>query len=262
LVVAADLLDNATVLGGVRAPVLPIQPPASVPQLQNKIYVTVTMSEGDNMQYCEHRLRQIWDDPNRGKAPLNWSITPFMLDIAPAMLHYFQSTQTPNDFLVAGPSGAGYTYPGAWPSAALPLFAERTGDYMARQGMNVIFALNHPNGTVLSFTDPVTANYVQSVRNLLGIVGDWTSSSQLTAPDGLPVITQVGINNVTQGLTALAAAAKNWTGSNPVFVALSAIAWNMMPTDINNLVALSGPQYEVVRADVFFKLLHQSLGNS
>jgi GxGYxYP putative glycoside hydrolase C-terminal domain len=76
------------------------------------------------------------------------------------------------------------------------------------------------------------------------------------------VITEVSINNVAQGLTALNSAATKWNGTSPVFVALSAIAWNMTPTMVNRLVSLLGPQYEVVRADVFFKLLRQTLGSS
>ncbi|HEX4808235.1 MAG TPA: GxGYxYP domain-containing protein [Bryobacteraceae bacterium] len=259
---AADLSTNLSVHGGIRVPIRPFQPPAPVAQLQNKVYVTITMSEGDNLQYCEHRLRTIWDDPNRGKVPLNWSVSPLLLDAAPGILYYYQSTQTPNDFWVAGPSGAGYTYPGAWPAADLPSYTQRTGEYMARTGMNVIFALNHPNGTVTNFTNAVAADYVQYVRGLLGILGDWTSSSSVTAPDGLPVITEIGITTIAQGQAALAAATKNWSANSPLFVAISAIAWNLAPTDINNLVASLGSQYEVVRADVFFELLRQGLGAS
>lgn len=259
---AADLLDNATVLGGVRAPVLPLQPPASVPQLESKVYVTLTMSEGDNLQYCEHRLRQIWDDPNRGKVPLNWSVSPLLLDAAPSMLHYYQSTQTPNDFWVSGPSGIGYTYPGAWLAANLPSYTQQTGHYMARTGMDVIFVLNHPNGKVSNFTDAVAADYLEYVPGLLGILGDWTSSSIITDTGGLPVITEIGISSIAQGQAALAAATQTWNGSSPLFVAISVIAWNMAPTDVNNLVASLGSQYEIVRADVFFKLLRQTLGNS
>jgi GxGYxYP putative glycoside hydrolase C-terminal domain/GxGYxYP_N second domain/GxGYxYP third domain/GxGYxYP_N 1st domain len=261
-VAAADLLDNATVQGAIKAPVLPVQPAAVVPNLQNKIYVTLTISEGDNLQYCEHRLRQIWDDPNRGTVPLNWSLSPLLLDAAPGMVEYYQSTQSVNDFMVAGPSGAGYCYPSAWPAAEFPTFTERTGDYMQRLGMNVIFVLNHPIGGFQNLTDAAAADYAAGVNGLLGVLGDWTATSQLTTPSGVPVITEVSINNVAQGLTALNSAATKWNGTSPVFVALSAIAWNMTPTMVNRLVSLLGPQYEVVRADVFFKLLRQTLGSS
>jgi hypothetical protein len=256
---AADYFNNATVFGGARAPIRSWQPPVKAPTLQNKVYVTLTMSEGDNLQYDEHRLRSIWDDPNRGQVPTNWSISPLLLDAAPAMLNYYQATQTPNDFLVAGPSGAGYTYPGDWPSADLPSFTQRTGSYMQRTGMDVIYVLNRLNGANIDLTNAVAQQYVEHVR-LLGILGNWISQSQLSTPAGLPVMTQVGISTVADGQAALASATQGWNGNSPLFVALGVLAWNMVPTDVNTLVSSLGSQYEVVRADVFFELLRKSLG--
>ncbi len=258
---AADFLNNATVFSGARADVKPSQPYVQMPGLQNKVYVTLTMSEGDNIQYDEHRLRQIWDDPNRGKVPINWSISPLLLDLGPAMLNYYQATQTTNDFLVAGPSGAGYTYPGDWPSASLPTYTQRTGTYMQRTGMNVIYVLNRQSNTDIALSDAVAAQYIQDV-NPLGILYNWESTSSLSTPSGLPVITQVGISTVAQGQAALASATQNWNGTSPLFVALGVLAWNMAPTDVNTLVSSLGSQYEVVRADVFFELLRSSLGNA
>ena len=65
---AADFLDNATVLGGVAAPIGQSQPKVATPKREKKIYLTFTFSDGDNLQYDQHRLRTIWDDPNRGKS--------------------------------------------------------------------------------------------------------------------------------------------------------------------------------------------------
>jgi hypothetical protein len=138
VVVAADYFYNASVLSGVRAPIKSFQPPAPVPQLGNKIYLSLTMVEGDNIQYDQHRLRQIWDDPTRGQVPLGWSISVLLLDIAPAMLSYFQQTQTANDLLVAGPSGAGYTYPVMWPASALQIHAAQWGLHAAHGHENVV----------------------------------------------------------------------------------------------------------------------------
>lgn len=256
---AADFFNNATVFGGALAPIASFQPPAGTPKLENKVYVTLTMSEGDNLQYDQHRMRSIWDDPNRGKVPLNWSISPLLLDAAPAMLHYFQHTQTVNDFFVVGPSGAGYTYPGDWTAAALPSFTSRTGRYMRRTGMNVIYALNRQSDANIPLSDAVAQQYVKDVP-LVGMLYNWIDQSTLSTPAGLPVFTQVGISSVAQGQTALTNATQNWDGSSPLFVALGVLAWNMVPTDVNNLVASLGSQYEVVRADVFFQLVRKSIG--
>src|SRR6266540_1818775 len=55
-VLAADWFSNMTVWSGTRASTAaPPAPPT--PALENKIYVTFTMSEGDNLQYNQRRMR-------------------------------------------------------------------------------------------------------------------------------------------------------------------------------------------------------------
>jgi hypothetical protein len=52
-----------------------------------------------------------WRSPARGSVPFNWECQPLLVDLAPALLERFTSTKTPNDCLIAGPSGAGYIVP-------------------------------------------------------------------------------------------------------------------------------------------------------
>jgi len=255
---AADFLDNATVLGGVAAPISQSQPQVATPKLEKKIYLTFTFSDGDNLQYDQHRLRTIWDDPNRGKVPLNWSISPFLIDAAPVMLHYYQSTQTPNDLLVAGPSGAGYTYPGDWPSAALSAFTKRTSQYMTRAGLNVIDALNVTTfGANLGLTKRVAREYARYVHPL-GVLCNWRfGSSSLQRLAGLPVMSQVFVSTVAQGQNTATLISESWSGHHPLFAAILVDAWNMAPTDVNTLASSLGTQFEIVRGDVFFNLLRK-----
>ncbi|MDQ2777363.1 MAG: hypothetical protein M3Y57_20960, partial [Acidobacteriota bacterium] len=255
---ATDDFNNATAFGGVRARISSLQPPVTTPPLENKIYVTLTMSEGDNIQYDQHRMRMIWDDPNRGRTPINWSIDPLLLNAGPSMLSYYRRTQTDNDLLVAGPSGAGYTYPGDWPITDLARFTERSGRYMRRTGMNVIYALNRNDSTDLPLAPDVAAAYIRDV-NPLGILYNWEATSRLTVVNGLPVFTQIGIGSVSDGQTALTNALNSWDGKSPLFVAIGVLAWNLMPTDVNTLVDSLSSQFAVVRGDVFFQLLKQSL---
>jgi hypothetical protein len=229
------------------------------------------MSDGDNLQYDEHLIRLTWDDPNRGLVPLNWSMSPLLVDAAPPLLNYYQTTQTPNDYLVAGPSGAGYTYPNAWPAAAFPEFSRRTEEYMERSGMDVINVLSFlVDGTPVALSDAVVTDYAQSARLRGILLGNWTEPGQpgftgtstVTVQAGLPIITQVGIAAVKQGEAVLAAAARSWDGSSPRFVALGLLVGNITPTDVSSTASLLGAQYEIVRADVFFELIRQALGLS
>src|SRR5690606_14543988 len=87
-VLAADWFENMTVHSGARAPISKRQKPLPPPPVENKVYVTFTMSEGDNLQYNEHRLRVLWDDPGRGSVPINWSTSPLLVDAARNFLSY------------------------------------------------------------------------------------------------------------------------------------------------------------------------------
>jgi GxGYxYP putative glycoside hydrolase C-terminal domain/GxGYxY sequence motif in domain of unknown function N-terminal len=261
VVVAADFFFNGSAFSGVRARVKQTQPPSQKPKLQKKIYLSMTMVEGDNIQFNQHRMRQMWDDPGRGLVPLNWSISVLLLDIAPAILNYFQQTQTPNDLLMAGPSGAGYTYPAVWPPADLPDFTRRTGSYMQRTGMNTLFAYNRNDTTDLPLSPSIVGLYKRDIPGLLGIVYNYETSSQVSIVDGVSLVTLLGVNDGPSGATELSNISGSWNGENPLFIAAGLESWNMTPTDAKTLVDSLGPEFEVVRGDVFFQLLKESLNS-
>src|ERR1051326_7976580 len=96
-----------------------IQPPAdaspvtdtasvATAAVANKVYVSFTVSDGDNLQYSQHRMMKLWRDQARGSLPIGWTLSPVLMQAAPALAHYYRFTATPNDELIAGPSGAGY----------------------------------------------------------------------------------------------------------------------------------------------------------
>jgi GxGYxYP putative glycoside hydrolase C-terminal domain/GxGYxY sequence motif in domain of unknown function N-terminal len=258
VVVAADFFYNGSALSGVRAHIKQRQPPAQRQQLAKKIYLTLTMVEGDNIQYNQHRMRQIWDDAGRGLVPLNWSVSVLLLDIAPSMLHYFQKTQTANDLLVAGPSGAGYTYPAVWPTEDLRAFTRRSGEYMQRTGMDLLFAYNRNDSTDLPFSTSIVDLYKRNIPGLRGIFYNYESQSQLSIVDGLPLATLLGVNDANSGTTTLTSIGSQWNGESPLFIAAGLESWNMTPTDAKTLVDSLGPEFEVVRGDVFFDLFNES----
>lgn len=253
-VVAADFFYNGSALSGIPASVHSQKPCPPAPKIENKIYLTLTMVEGDNIQYNQHRMRQIWDDPNRGQTPLNWSVSVLLADIAPSMLHYFQQTQTENDLLIAGPSGAGYTYPVMWPAATLPAYMQRSGHYMLKTGMNVLFAYNRNGGTDIPFTPEIIDLYKRYIPGLLGIVYNYESSSQISLIDGVPVATLLGMNDLPSSQSALTSLASSWSGTSPLFIAGGIESWNMTPTDVNTLATSLGSEFVILRGDVFFEL--------
>ena len=63
------------------------------------------------MQYVEHLMRKLWNNSDRGKVPMGWTLSPAMVDAMPGALNYYHQTSTDNDVLISGPSGYGYAYP-------------------------------------------------------------------------------------------------------------------------------------------------------
>ena len=257
-VVATDNLFNGSVFAGLRECVdARIPSPPHIPKRENKIYLTLTMVEGDNVQYCQHRLRDLWDDPGRGSVILNWSISTLLLDIAPSFLNYYQRTRTQSDLLMAGPSGAGYTYPAEWPSSAFEVFKRHSGEYMRSTGMNTLFAYNRNNTDNLPLSTQIADSYQRNIPGLLGIMLNYDPTSVVSFVDKLPVVTLLGINDIPSGTTQLAQIAAAWDGKSPLFVAagIESFTASLTPTGVKSLTDTLTPAFEIIRGDTFFQML-------
>jgi hypothetical protein len=253
-VVAADYSLNLTVFGGVREVTGAATPPVPTPALEDRTYVTFTMTDGDNLQYCQHAMRRLWDTPERGRAPLNWTVSPLLLDAAPAILAYYQSTATANDLLVVGPSGAGYAYPRVWPERDLRAFTAQTGAYARHLGRPVVNVLNRVSGKDRDLSPSHVTAYIRDVQPL-GILQHWTSRHAISTVAGLPVATGLLVSNPTECLRVLARATSARARPGPRFVSIGALAWTMSPADIASVVEQLDDRFRAVRADQFFHLI-------
>ncbi|MGO4538063.1 GxGYxYP domain-containing protein [Paenibacillus sp. 2TAB19] len=258
-VLAADWFSNLTVFSGTKAN-KPKPAAVKTPKLENKIYVTYTFSEGDNFQYNQHRMRILWDDPSRGKVPLNWTSSPLLYDAAPAMLNYFNETATANDQIIAGPSGAGYFYPNAWPAQSFSAFLKQSNSYMEKTGMTIPYVLNRIDSQNVPLDDAHAAAYMKEY-NPAGMFLSWEDHYGVELLGGkLPVSTIQGISTAQDGKTILDNAKAGWDGKSPKFVSLGLLAWSLTPSDIAELQASLGPEFAAVRADQYFSLIRSAYG--
>lgn len=85
--------------------------PADVKLEADKVYLTFTLSDGDQFTLMNTAEVGNWRRPEHGLVPFNWEVQPLLVELAPALLGYFYRNLTPNDMLIAGPSGAGYVIP-------------------------------------------------------------------------------------------------------------------------------------------------------
>lgn len=258
-VLAADWFSNLTVFSGTKVKPFKAKVPQP-PKLENKIYVTYTFSEGDNFQYNQHRMRIIWDDPARGKVPINWTSSPLLYDGAPAILNYYQNTATENDQIIAGPSGAGYFYPEAWPEDTFSNYLKESYTYLKKTGMTIPYVLNRLDNENVPLSAVKAAAYEENYK-APGLFLSWENTSGVKIVNGtLPVSTIHGFSTVQDGKNILADAKANWDGKSPLFVSLGVLAWSLTPSDIVAINDSLGPEYQTVRADQYFSLIREANG--
>lgn len=268
-VLASDWFTNQEVWTamGSSSSVMPVQATSNTDMqiATDKVYVSFTVSDGDNLQYCQHRMLRLWHDSTRGSVPIGWTISPALLEAAPAMAQYYIDSATPNDELIAGPSGAAYMFPSHWPVASLAQFLQRTGKLMQLMGLKIVAALDTDflystrlpllskvSLTGMAFThrarqqDFVHALVPYGVQGILsgaGFLLNTTASWHMGA--GLPVYRNLGLaDSVERAVKLIKSAAAN--AKRPHFLNIYCLAWTMGPSDIKQVTEQLGDDYEVV----------------
>ena len=258
--VASDFSTNLTVHSGT-ARTVNVRPIPPKPPLQNKIYVGFVLSDGDNLQYVEHLMRKLWNDPGRGQVPIGWTVSPAMLDAMPGALNYYYSSATANDNLISGPSGYGYTYPNSWPNQAqLDQFVVKTEDYTRRAGLRVVTVWN----TIVGSTNANVGNsFATNARSLLGLTAQNTGGGLTIFGGRLPSFA-LSCNYCTNERAMkdfITSAAAGWNGASPRFILIQAQPWQgVTPTSFLNVKTSLDANYVVVRPDNWFQLLRQANG--
>lgn len=130
--------------------------PAKRP-LEPKTYVLVYMGDYDSAAWLSSSISNVWDDPARGTMPIAWAFNPNLADRVPYVFDYVYRTKTPNDWFIAGDSGAGYLNPnllagsrlGSGIPGALPLWIRHNKAYFKRFDYSITgFVINGFHGTM------------------------------------------------------------------------------------------------------------------
>ena len=263
--VPADFFENTTVYTAVNKPVK-ISPVPKRPKLENKVYATVYISDGDNIQYCQHAMAKIFEQSGRGKIPLNWTVSPSLVDFAPMMLNYYYRKATTNDCFVSGPSGMGYAMPydahnsryyaTANSTKLLVPYTQLTQRYIEKAGLRIITIWD-------DISTAQRKTYAENCPYLYGLtINDWErQTGRLTykvQSRWLPIVPLYpcyanGVDVITDFFNR---DIKNFTGSKPMFVTGQATVWDAGPDKLSalksKLNALSPGNVNIVRADHWF----------
>lgn len=268
--IPADFFENATVYTAVNTPVK-INPVPKRPKLENKVYAAVYISDGDNIQYCQHAMAKIFDQSGRGKMPMNWTISPALADFSPSMLNYYYRKATTNDCFVSGPSGMGYAMPydahnaryngTSTSSKLITPYAQLTQRYIEKAGLRVITVWDNVSGTHGKV-------YAENCPYLYGLtINDWERGNRLTSKVMADILAVTPLYPCYANSTDVIKDffnrdIKNYKGEEPMFVTGQVTVWDVGPDKLialkDKLNALSPGNVEIVRADHWFSYYNEA----
>ena len=225
-----------------------------------KKYLTFVFSDGDNLGYVNDQMHKLWNDENRGKIALGWSMSPSLVDVAPSIIKYYYATATPKDRIVASPSGIGYHYPNVNPHLDHNL--EITSSQMQKADMHEVWVLNDIIQEIFDDYNPfghsepgIMKKYAEKIENLNGILARYWHLSEQSS------YYMVGDKPVIQSLPAFFFGESSDTIYDRIkkshnkftFVALNANKTS--PSDVVKITQRLDGNYDVVRPDDLMKFI-------
>jgi hypothetical protein len=243
----------------------------------HNVYISFTLSDGDNIQYCQHQLLPLWNDPVRGTIPLGWTLSLLLHQSAPAIGAYYRETATANDELVAGPSGAGYMYPTYWPQAHLPKYLQQAGEMLSSMGMTTLEVLDadHVFGSGWPLIPKVSVNGMtlqnqhlqqQFARTLApyglrGIIsgnGFLFRGGRWQHVDKIPICHNLGLFGSAKTMLLFIKIAAKLYKHRPLFLNVYVNAWFMGPAQIQQVMQQLGNGYTFVLPRTLLDMLAEA----
>ncbi len=258
--VPSHLAGNFSFHSGLPASGVKQKPSCKPPRLDTQgIYLTFTLSDGDQLMMMHSGELGNWHSPLRGEVPFNWETQPLLTEIAPALLEKYISTATPNDCLIAGPSGAGYIVP---PLAShLDAYMVETARVCALSGIEIVTTyVADPPARVLRV---MAANQGEIKGFLAGYAVVSRAPLQLVA--GIPIVAnqfpkvdQVWLS--AEDLLAKVREEIERVTTTPAFIGIHLFAYRTTYADIVQFAReMQHEHVHILRGDDFLELARQVL---
>lgn len=219
---------------------------------EKKIYITCIQTDGMGLG--------AWNQPGRGELPYSWEVSMNYIWMAPAMLEYFYSQSTPNDYFVGGLGGPGYVYPKAVPPKHLPKMVDMSYDLMKKLDLNVFEIMDYSEGVMVEgnsdLTPEVVKAFYKGMPDAIGFVNGYVQSHTFTVKDKRALISydyylapECPAEDAAADLEELAALNKN----RPYFLLMHVRQYSNIKR-VKSILDRLGPEFEVVPLDVFLKM--------
>ena len=120
--------------------------PSKVTLDENKHYVSLVYSDGDNLQWIQNGFSEFhtWQSYN-SDVPVSWTFAPIAKDLSSVDIKR-TLTSAENAPFITGPSGGGYARISKMNSKELEAFSDYSASLMLESGLNIITFLDESKG--------------------------------------------------------------------------------------------------------------------
>lgn len=196
-----------------------------------------------------------WTRPGRGDIPYAWEVTMNWIWLAPAMMEYFYSEATPNDYFIGSLSGPGYMYPKAIPEEKMKPILKEAERLMEILDLNIFEVMDYSEGATIEGNTEIPKNIVKSYKKympeVLGFVNGYAPSFTFGGTKNTPFISfdyYLSPDRPAEDAVADLKELANWNQERPYYCLLHVRQWSDI-TRVQNIINELGDEFELVPLD-------------
>lgn len=219
---------------------------------KKKVYIACVQTDGLGIGS--------WLKPGRGQIPYAWEVSMNFYWLAPAVLEYFYSQATPNDYFIGSLSGPGYMYPKAIPAKDRPKIISIANDYMHKLDLNVFEVMDYSQGATVEGNTELPENivdeYYKYMPDAIGFLNGYAPAHTFDIKNHRPFISYDYYLSPTRTQARAVEDLKELAAINskrPYFL-LMHVRESSDVLRVKGILDKLGPDFKLVPLDVFLKL--------
>lgn len=219
---------------------------------KKKVYLALVQTDGLGIG--------AWVKPGRGSIPYAWEVSMKFQYMSPAMMEYFYSQATPNDYFVGCLSGSSYMYPKAFPKQWLPKEIDNARRLMDSLDLNVFEIMDYSADKMEAANNELTKEivdaYYAGMPDAIGFLNGYFASFTFASRGKRPFISYDYYLSAEKPEAEAASDLEELAAMNPKrpYFLLVHVRENSDVARVKSICDRLGPEFEVVPLDLFLTL--------
>lgn len=218
---------------------------------ERKTYIALVQTDGLGLG--------AWVKPGRGSIPYAWEVCMNFEWLSPAMMEYYYSQATPNDYFIGCLSGSAYMYPKAFPKQWLPKEIDRAYALMQKLDLNVFEIMDYSSkmeAAENNLPKDIVDAYYKGMPGAIGFLNGYYAANTFTVREKKPFVSYDYYLSAEKPEEEAAADLKELAAINsdrPYFL-LVHVRENSDVARVKSICDKLGSGFEVVPLDVFLTM--------